>query len=76
MRRGIPNHPLTYGGGEDDRLNDGVGYFKKVFVTPIERLETTYRNEAPEGCAHVGTGMSGEIREHGHVCEGRLYLPC
>ncbi|KAH6847117.1 phenylacetaldoxime dehydratase [Chaetomium sp. MPI-CAGE-AT-0009] len=43
------------------------GWFLEVFFPTMGRLETIFNtNDAPEGCAHMREGMSGEVQEHGY----------
>ena len=43
------------------------GWFLEVFFPTMDRLETLFNTpETPEGCAHMGDGMSGAIQEHGY----------
>lgn len=57
------------------REQDGVGWFIEVVSPRAERFETVFSSTAPEGVAHLATGMSGTIVEHGYWGSARDRLP-
>ncbi|KEA63043.1 Aldoxime dehydratase [Marinobacterium lacunae] len=51
----------------DDRLNEGLGYFREIIAPSAEQFETLYafRDNLP-GVGAVMDGISGDIEEHGY----------
>lgn len=51
----------------DDRLNDGLGYFREIMMPRVEQFETLYAfRDALPGVGAIMDGLSGEIEEHGY----------
>ncbi|MCC7250376.1 phenylacetaldoxime dehydratase family protein [Hyphomicrobium sp.] len=60
----------------DDRLKDGVGYFREVLKPRIEQFETAYSTpDHLEGVGVVMGGMSDVIQEHGYWGSMRDRIP-
>jgi hypothetical protein len=52
------------------------GWFLEIFFPVMERFETLFNTtNTPEGSAHMGYGMSGEVQEHGYWGSMRDRLP-
>lgn len=59
-----------------DPTDENMGWFREVFLPPVERFETVFSdNKVPEGAAHMREGVSGEIREHVYWGSMRDRLP-
>lgn len=63
--------------GSDERLNDGVGYFREILRPRMEQFETIYTHDfGPlEGVSVLMGGMSEPIIEHGYWGSMRDRLP-
>jgi aldoxime dehydratase len=60
----------------DDRLSDGVGWFREIACPRVDRFETLFSTpDRFEGAATLAEGLSGEIREHGYWGGMRDRLP-
>lgn len=60
----------------DERLHEGVGYFREVLMPRDVQYETAYSSpHHPEGVGVVMGGMSGEILEHGYWGSMRDRIP-
>ncbi|WP_198151087.1 phenylacetaldoxime dehydratase family protein [Hyphomicrobium sulfonivorans] len=61
----------------DDRLNDGVGYFREIFSPRMEQFETIFTHDyGPfEGVSVLFGNMSEPIFEHGYWGSMRDRLP-
>lgn len=60
----------------DDRLNDGIGYFRELFAPRVEQIETLYAfTERFPGVGAVMPKASGEVQEHGYWGSMRDRLP-
>jgi aldoxime dehydratase len=51
----------------DDRLNDGVGYWREVVAMPYDRFETLNSSTEPHGISAVAQELTGPIDEHGYA---------
>ncbi|RYO96521.1 hypothetical protein DL766_010247 [Monosporascus sp. MC13-8B] len=51
------------------------GWFLEVFFPTMDRFETIFNTEWPEGSAHMREGWSGQIQEHGYWGSMRDRLP-
>lgn len=51
----------------EDRLNDGIGYFREIIAPRAEQFETlySYKDDLP-GVGGIMDGISGEVEEHGY----------
>ncbi|MCF8999177.1 phenylacetaldoxime dehydratase family protein [Acinetobacter nectaris] len=60
----------------EDRLNDGVGYFKEVMSPRSEQFETLYAfKEDFPGVGALMSGISDDIQEHGYWGSARDRFP-
>lgn len=60
----------------DDRLNDGVGYFREILVPRMEQFETAYSTpDHLEGVGVIMGGISDVIQEHGYWGSMRDRIP-
>jgi aldoxime dehydratase len=60
----------------EDRLSDGLGYFKEVFCPRASHFETLFSTlDRFEGAALMAESLSGEIQEHGYWGAARDRLP-
>ncbi|REF85936.1 aldoxime dehydratase [Methylovirgula ligni] len=60
----------------DDRLNDGVGYFREIFSPRMEQFETIFTAPGPlEGVSILLGGLTEPIIEHGYWGSMRDRLP-
>jgi aldoxime dehydratase len=58
---------LTAWWDSNDRLNEGIGYFREILSPRIEQFETIFTAKEPlEGVGIIMGGMSDEIQEHGY----------
>ena len=52
------------------------GWFLEIFFPTMDRFETLFNtNNVPEGSAHMGSGMSEAVQEHGYWGSMRERLP-
>ncbi|KPZ08664.1 phenylacetaldoxime dehydratase family protein [Pseudomonas syringae group genomosp. 3] len=60
----------------NDRLSDGLGFFREVVAPRAEQFETLYafKDELP-GVGAVMNGVSGEVQEHGYWGSARDRFP-
>lgn len=60
----------------DDRLDDGIGYFREIVAPRADQFETLYafQDELP-GVGALMNGISGEINEHGYWGSMRERFP-
>lgn len=76
FERWIDSAPVAGWWASDDRLNEGVGYFREILSPRDEQYETAFGSpQHPEGIAVVMGGMSGEIIEHGYWGSMRDRIP-
>lgn len=62
--------------GAEERLAEGVGYFRELLAPRDEQFETAFSSARhPEGIGVVMGGMSGEIAEHGYWGSMRDRIP-
>lgn len=59
----------------EDRLQDGVGYYREQFSPQAARMETHFQEHRPEGIAVLAPRMSGEIQEHAYWGGARDRIP-
>lgn len=57
------------------RSTEGLGHFREVFTPHVTHFETLFSNDRFEGAAHMASGRSDEIREHGYWGGMRDRLP-
>jgi len=50
----------------DDRLDDGVGYWRERYDMPIERLETLHSTPNSHGVANLAPELEGPVDEHAY----------
>lgn len=51
----------------DERLRDGIGYFREIMMPRVEQFETLYAfSERFPGVGAIASRVSGEIEEHGY----------
>jgi aldoxime dehydratase len=51
----------------EDRVNDGVGWFREIISPGIDRFETLFSTaDSFEGVGVLAKAMSGEIQEHAY----------
>ena len=60
----------------EDRLSDGLGFFREIVAPRAEQFETLYafQDDLP-GVGAVMDGVSGEINEHGYWGSMRERFP-
>ncbi|CAI6023571.1 unnamed protein product [Clonostachys chloroleuca] len=51
------------------------GWFLEVFNPPMQRFETLFNTQTPEGSGHLREAWSGEIQKHGYWGSMRDRLP-
>lgn len=51
----------------DDRLNEGVGYWREIITMPFDRLETLNSSTQPHGVSAIADKLEGPIEEHGYA---------
>jgi aldoxime dehydratase len=54
---------------------DGVGTFTEVVRPAVERFETLFSGDTPEGVAVIADGLSGAIQEHAYWGGARDRMP-
>jgi aldoxime dehydratase len=60
----------------EDRLHEGVGWFREIVCPSADRFETIFsKADRAEGIGLLAPGMSGEIQEHGYWGSMRDRLP-
>ncbi len=59
----------------EDRLTEGVGYWREVLVMPQEQLETLHSTPEPDGAAVLAPEVTGPIEEHGYAGAMRDRIP-
>jgi aldoxime dehydratase len=59
----------------DERLYDGVGYWREVVAMPYERFETLNSSTEPHGISAVAETLEGPIDEHGYAGGMRDRIP-
>ncbi len=60
----------------DERLQDGVGYFREIVSPRVEHYETMFNTpDRLEGIGVAMGGMSGDIQEHGYWGSARDRIP-
>ncbi|MBC2640558.1 MULTISPECIES: phenylacetaldoxime dehydratase family protein [unclassified Rhodococcus (in: high G+C Gram-positive bacteria)] len=60
----------------DERLSEGLGYFREIVAPRVEQFETLYAfQDALPGVGAVMDGVSGEINEHGYWGSMRERFP-
>jgi len=60
----------------EDRLNDGLGYFREVVTPRVEQFETLYAfQEKLPGVGAVMGQISGDVNEHGYWGSMRERIP-
>ncbi|MFC9551587.1 phenylacetaldoxime dehydratase family protein [Rhodococcus sp. NPDC056960] len=60
----------------DERLSEGLGYFREIVAPRAEQFETLYAfRDALPGVGAVMDGVSGEINEHGYWGSMRERFP-
>ncbi|MDO8863351.1 phenylacetaldoxime dehydratase family protein [Haliea sp. E1-2-M8] len=57
------------------RLEDGVGYWREIILSPLERLETLHSTPTPHGAGVCAAGVEGPILEHGYAGGARDRIP-
>lgn len=57
------------------RLDDGVGYWREIILSPLERLETLHSTPTPHGAGVCAAGVEGPILEHGYAGGARDRIP-
>ena len=61
---------------DEQRLQDGVGYFREILTPRIEHFETMFNTpNHVEGVGVVMEGLSGEFQEHGYWGSMRDRIP-
>ena len=60
---------------DQQRLVEGVGYWREVIVMPFERFETLHSTESPHGVGVSAKGVRGPIKEHGYAGAMRDRIP-
>ncbi|WP_020186307.1 phenylacetaldoxime dehydratase family protein [Methylopila sp. 73B] len=67
FERWIASEPVKGWWESDDRLNDGVGYFREIVSPRAEQFETLYAfTDRFPGVGAIMDRASGEIEEHGY----------
>ncbi len=60
----------------DDRLRDGLGYFREIASPRVQHYETLFNTpDRLEGIGTIMGGISGEIREHAYWGAARDRIP-
>ncbi|SNR90106.1 aldoxime dehydratase [Methylobacillus rhizosphaerae] len=59
----------------NQREEDGVGYFKEVFMPKIDFFETHYATPEFQSLGNLADAMSGEIKEHAYWGAMRHRIP-
>lgn len=59
----------------DDRLNEGIGYWREIIAMPFERFETLNSSTQPHGVSVVANELEGPIQEHGYAGGMRDRIP-
>lgn len=60
----------------DERLQDGIGYFREIVSPRVEHYETMFNTpDRLEGIGVVMGGMSADIQEHGYWGSARDRIP-
>lgn len=61
--------------GSEQRLEDGVGYWREIVAMPFERFETLHSSTMQHGVGVSAEGMDGPILEHGYPGGMRDRIP-
>jgi len=51
----------------DERLNEGVGYWREIIAMPFDRFETLNSSTQPHGVSAIAEELEGPIEEHGYA---------
>ncbi|WP_290873942.1 phenylacetaldoxime dehydratase family protein [Aquabacterium sp.] len=68
-------HTLGCAWTEGDHWGEGVGTYAEVLQPTVQRFETLFSSNRPEGVARLADGLSGDITEHGYWGSMRDRLP-
>lgn len=60
---------------DEARTNDGIGYFREIYLPRIEDSETIFSHTDKEGVSVLADTMSGEVQEHGYWGSARDRIP-
>ncbi len=52
---------------DEQRTQEGVGYWREVFAMPVERFETLHSTETTHGVGVLSEKVEGPILEHGYA---------
>ncbi len=55
----------------DKRVEEGVGYWREQYTTPIERLETLHSTPNAHGVANLAEQLEGPVDEHAYAGAAR-----
>ena len=61
--------------GDDERLTEGVGYWREIISMPFDRFETLHLSKQLQGVSVSAQGLHGPIREHGYPGSIRDRIP-
>ena len=61
--------------GDDERLTEGVGYWREIISMPFDRFETLHLSKQLHGVSVSAQGLHGPIREHGYPGSIRDRIP-
>jgi aldoxime dehydratase len=70
------SQPVSSWWNDEQRLQEGIGYFREVLTPHMAHLETMFNTpDHIEGVGVVMQGMSGEFQEHGYWGSMRDRIP-
>ncbi len=59
----------------DERLNEGVGYWRETFNIPVDRFETLLSTPNSHGVANLAENLEGPVPEHAYPGAARDRIP-
>ncbi|MCL2916021.1 phenylacetaldoxime dehydratase family protein [Shewanella corallii] len=60
---------------DEQREQEGVGFFREIISMPIERFETLHSTTTPHGISTTAQTLEGPIMEHGYAGAMRDRIP-
>lgn len=71
----LNNSNTTSWWANDDRLSEGVGYWREIIAMPFDRFETLNSSTQAHGVSAVADELEGPIKEHGYAGGMRDRIP-
>ena len=60
------NNAVSGWWASDERVTEGVGYWREIFNMPVERFETLHSTPNSHGVANLAENLAGPVPEHAY----------